>query len=287
MDDELKATRPQSGKKSDKVKAEKKPAPAASKKSPKKSSKKSPKKPSKKPKKTPNKKLIKKGRRTALVAFESLAALLILVLVLAGALAWRLTAGPLDISFAKDYIESALNTEDASHVVTVSSARLHWPDIEGALYLGLGNVNISAADGREVFKVEELALALSKRKLLLAKIAPEIAVLRKSSLHIVRTADGALDFGMEQGDVDTEEARAEAEPYFSGIDIDGIRGQVAVSLDKLSANRNLYPILSQFQGLQIENATVVVEDFKTNASWFFPDFDATFIAQGSSLRHVL
>lgn len=224
-----------------------------------------------------------RGRRRW-IAFEVFAALCLLLVVLAGLLVWRLSAQPLPISFAKDYIEDALNSDDQTYRVSLSDARLHWPDLKGPLYLGLESVALNASDGRNILSVQEMALALSKRQLLVGKLAPELAVLRSSRFHVVRSADGSLDFGMNdlgEEEVSVEDSNPVEESSFS---IDEFRAQLAVALDQLSTNKDLTPILSQFQGVQVENASVVLEDFSTNSSWFFPDFDATFVAQGSSLE---
>lgn len=228
----------------------------------------------------------RKDRSLSVLLLSGFMAVVVMLVLAGGLLIWRLSTSPLDISFAKDYIENALNSDNPERRVELSKVLLHWPDLDGPLLLGLENVHLNGDDGRQIFKVEELALALSKRKLLLGKVAPEMAVLRHSSLHIIRTAEGAFDFGISKP---SEEQSAEKRSVASvqkasRFNIDEMRGQLAVVLDKVSADKNLTPLLSQFQGLQIESATLVVEDFSTNSSWFFPDFDALFIAQGSSLE---
>ena len=49
-----------------------------------------------------------KGRRAAILSFETLAVIAVLIVLATGVAAWRLKSGPVDIGFAKDYIENAL-----------------------------------------------------------------------------------------------------------------------------------------------------------------------------------
>ena len=60
---------------------------------------------------------------------EIVAALVLLVMVGAGALAWRLSEGPLQLDFLKNYVEDALTNARGGRPVTVDGVALEWsPD---------------------------------------------------------------------------------------------------------------------------------------------------------------
>jgi len=223
--------------------------------------------------------------KRALALYEVLAVVLFLALFIIGGIVWRISSGPLDISFAKDYIETALNEEGAAQRTSLAGAMLHWPDLRGPLFLGLKQVDVEAADGRPILQVKELALALSKRKLLIGKIAPKAVVLRSPSLHIARTASGRLDFGFAEitRAPDNQGGYVDLPPEKTASDMEALRLQIIEGLDGLTSNKTAYPLLAQFEVLEIENASLVVEDYMNSASWQFPDFDAVLRAEGNTL----
>jgi hypothetical protein len=93
---------------------------------------------------------------------EILAALCFLFFFLVGLFFWRVSSSPLDMAFAKPYIEDALTNRQRGVYAKLDSIILHWPDLAGPLLLDVRGAKIQGADGHTIVEVDEAAITLSK-----------------------------------------------------------------------------------------------------------------------------
>ena len=220
--------------------------------------------------------------RLTLVIGESIAVCLLIVAIIAGLLVWRLKSGPVDISFANDYVESALHDRDSGIYASIEKSALYWPDLKGPLLLGVQGGQIADADGQEILSVDEVALSLSKAKLLLGIIEPLSLIITRPSVRIIRSENNDIDFGLGTSDtVVSEKVREQADEQKDLID-----GILDLIEDGGPANKQDSPLAS-LQTLQILDAQVMVEDYKFGASWYFPGFDITFEKDPKGLKSTL
>jgi hypothetical protein len=68
----------------------------------------------------------KAGRLTFLIAIEAVSAVLIGLVVLAGLLFWRLSAGPVKVDFLTPWIEQTLNDAETGVRVEIGDTVLNW-----------------------------------------------------------------------------------------------------------------------------------------------------------------
>ncbi len=220
--------------------------------------------------------------RMALIVGETLAVMLFVVLLGAGITVWRLKSGPVDISFARDYVESALRDEGSGIYGTMESATLYWPDLQGPLLLGLQDGRIFGAQGREIIFVDELALSLSKSKLLIGKIEPLSLIITRPSLRVIRSENNEFNFGLgTEETVITEKIESQADDQKNLIEriLDLIENPDSAEAKSSS--------LGSLRTLQVVDAQVMVEDHVFGASWFFPGLDIVFEKANRGIKSTL
>jgi hypothetical protein len=216
--------------------------------------------------------LIKKAgrlfKRSTWIAIETVVVIAILAGLIAGVAVWNLRAGPVDVSFAKNYIQEALTDPVRGTHATMDSVVLHWPDLNGPLLLGLKNGKILKANGDVIVSVDEIALALSKSHLLIGRIAPEAVILKAPHLRIVRTAQGDIDIGLSSSEADTAEEGDENLAEHASL-AERILSYIAHPGNDADSSP-----LASLQSFEIEDAQLSVEDEIIQETWVVPHMNA-------------
>ena len=183
-----------------------------------------------------------------------------LMTALTAILLLRISSSPLEIGFAKAFIESRLYDPDTGNHAAIEQVFLYWPNYKEAVYLNLKGGKILNKKGETLLAVNEVSLTLSKSGLAVGRILPKSVIIQQPQLRITRHEDGKVDIGLGGGGEST-----------AGND------EVLRILDALSApdrgGRKGHP-LSRLKILQIEGARLMIEDHTLGLSWFLPDFDA-------------
>ena len=210
--------------------------------------------------------------RTSLICFEIITVITVLLTLVIGVLVLRLTTEPVDIGFAKNYIQDALRNTERGTYTTMDKLVLHWPDLNGPLLLGLQDVKVFDANDKVIIAIDEVALSLSKRQLLIGHIAPTALILKKPSLHVVRQKNGKIDIDFsaignfsskETVTKDSNNQRAFAERILKYI------SRPDAELDSDSP-------LTTLKALKIQEARLVIDDHLFNTVWDIPRLDASF-----------
>ncbi len=209
--------------------------------------------------------------RWALFGFVSILTVFVL---LAAVLLVRIASSPLEIGFARAYIESTLYDPDTGNHATMEQVFLYWPDFKDAIHLVLKGGKILNKDGATLLSVNEVSLTLSKTGLAGGRVMPKTIIVRQPQLRITRHADGKVDIGFGGGgEVGPEPA--------------GQKEEIARILEALSQpDKNVrtgHP-LSRLRLLKIEGARLMVEDHIIGLSWFLPDFDAALRRTSEGLK---
>ena len=131
--------------------------------------------------------------RVSRIVFDIVGTFVVLLLLAAGILSWRLSAGPLSLDFLTPLIVRALSEEDAS--VTVKDTVLEWGGWQHNFDIRIRGVRMLTRDGRPLLEVPEVSVGLSPRALLLhGLIAPTSLDAFGAQLTLVRSADGSWHF---------------------------------------------------------------------------------------------
>ncbi|MFP4314274.1 MAG: DUF3971 domain-containing protein [Alphaproteobacteria bacterium] len=206
----------------------------------------------------------KSVRHSAFILAEIFAVILLIVAIVLGASIWRLSSGPVDIDFSKDYIEAALHSEEMPYRVSIENVALYWPDLRGPLLLGMQGARIADEQGREIMSVDEIALSLSKRWLILGQIRPKSFIIKKPTLRVVRDENDGIDFGFGTIDMLANENAERQQRDLIGEILQALRAR------EKSVENSMLALLNSFE---IQGAQTVVEDYKLGATWFLPDMD--------------
>lgn len=220
--------------------------------------------------------LLKIGRRSALLLIEGVAVIAVIVASVFAFAAWRLSVGPLDIGFARDYVEAALRDPESGVYVTFGDMKLSWPDLTRHLQLHVTQAAILDSSGTVLASVDELDMTVSRGRLLIGQIAPVAVILNKPQLRIVRGMDGAIDVALQKPQV------------FGPPRPDALERQTAAADIIFSALRGekdggvLSP-LSRLRRVEARGAMIVVEDQLLHSTWVLPAADVSL----SHTRHQL
>ncbi|MDE1145191.1 MAG: DUF3971 domain-containing protein [Azospirillaceae bacterium] len=136
---------------------------------------------------------------TLLVLFELAAGVLLVVLVSAGLLTWRLSRGPMPMSWFAPYLEQAANASGPLHVAIHKVMLAKAP--KGATVEVLADdVVLTGKDGALVATLPEFRIALSVPALLRGRLAPTRIVLVRPRLNAIREVDGRFRLALMSDD---------------------------------------------------------------------------------------
>lgn len=111
-------------------------------------------------------------RPTIRVFLRFLAALAAGLLVFSGFAAWRLSQGPVSLSFLTPVVEKALNSGNRSLNLRLSDTRIFWQESERRPTIRFIDARVVDADGVELARVPQLSLTLNTRSLIKGVISP-------------------------------------------------------------------------------------------------------------------
>lgn len=213
------------------------------------------------------KKLFHWGSRTTRLFLEGIAVLFGLVVLGILLLGWRLASGPVDISFANDYIEQGLYDPASGYRFEIGDVSLAWPDLRSPLTLELKAVSITD-DKTTILTVDGVSLGLAGRALLTGQIAPVSIALTEPALRLIRDEKNNISLNLETRQQDPEEL---GNNVFQDI------------LAALGPERDKSSPLSLLQNVEITNASMIVEDHTLGISWFLRQLDILLIREESGL----
>ena len=195
-----------------------------------------------------------------------------------GLMLWRLSSGPLDVSFANKYIEDALHDPVTGYSVSLDKSVLHWPDFNAPIYLTIENLTL-IKDGKDVVDIDEVALGLAAGPLLSGNVAPVSIVLDAPSLNLVRTVDNEVllsfdDWELEEAPLPKRpEDDAQDNPFMTVLE------SLAAPQGEISSKSPL----SKLEIIDIQNARLVMEDHAIGVTWLLSPLDISFVRDEEGL----
>lgn len=190
--------------------------------------------------------------------FRLLGALGTTVLVLAAWFGYRLSEGPVSLSFLSPYIENALEDPKGAYSVTLDQTVLVWNRDTRALEIRAENVRAVAGTQEVIASVPEMLVTLSGPALMRGKITPRLLAFRHPTLRLKRDAGGNIQFGM--GD-EVKEAGS---------------GGLSDALEEFLIPPEPDSPAAQLRRIDIIGADFDIEDARTGTSWHAPRADLRF-----------
>ncbi|MGH1457188.1 MAG: DUF3971 domain-containing protein [Alphaproteobacteria bacterium] len=202
----------------------------------------------------------------------SLLVALVGVMAVAG-FVWRVHSSPLDISFAKDYIQDAMRDNESGNYARMERAVLYWPDLTDALYLQLRGGQLLNKNHAVILSVDEVAISFSRYGLLIGKVMPKAIVLKQPTLQITRSAQGfSLDLGERPYGPVKEDDKIEFTTRLFGY------------LARPGYESAHESIISRLRAFEIANAKLRIDDHVTKRSWSLPEFNVGFYSTNEGMK---
>lgn len=189
----------------------------------------------------------------------------ILFFCVVAAFIWRLHTKPLDIDFAKSYIEQSLHGEESGRDVKIEKIVLHWPDLTGPLLLGLQGVQILDANSQLQASVDGAAVSFSRSHLLRGEFSPKLLIVRQPALKLIREEDGSFEVGFGAEFTPSESSQVEGQTDFVETIFEYIAHPGRQDRDESA--------LAALEAFQIKEAKILVEDQILQKSWSLPSSD--------------
>lgn len=189
--------------------------------------------------------------------------------ILAGALAWRVTQGPISLAFLAPYVSEALALPQLGFRVEVGDVVLAWSEHDDSLRLRLIDARYRAEDERAVLRIPVVDMDLSGPSLLRGVIAPRFIRARGIEARLVRDAQGNFQLGLPETADDA--APAEVAPTPIEPDDQALQAMFGAIFDLLSRPPAVDDPLGQLQNVAVFADRLVIEDWKLNQRWIVPE----------------
>ena len=186
----------------------------------------------------------------------------LLLLLATGALAWRLTEGPIALDFLARAIEARANPPDAPQRLHIGRASLGWEgwreDHPTPIDLRLSAVRVLHADGTVQAELPDAVLSLSLPWLLRGEFAPSVLELQQPVLRLTRSAEGRVALLLGEGTV--EPAAAPPTPTPGGAPLDALLAALMHPPDEATP-------LGALARLRVAGGRLTVEDAALGTTW--------------------
>jgi hypothetical protein len=133
---------------------------------------------------------------TSIITLELLAGLLGIAIFLFALLCWRLSTGPMSLTFAKPYIERAISLEESGIVVKIEETMLVWVDWDHAFDIRIYNATVLGHSGKILASLPEVSVGFSIAALFRGLIAPNRLEVQGLSAIVERDRDGRFVLGL-------------------------------------------------------------------------------------------
>lgn len=127
------------------------------------------------------------------VSLRLLAAAVAALAIVAVALAWRLSQGPVSLSFLTPAMETILNAGHDTARFEIGEVRVSWDEASGTLGVDLQDTQVTSPDGRELAAVPEMAVVLDAGALVRGDVSPRRITVNNPRLRLPHRDDRILD----------------------------------------------------------------------------------------------
>ena len=190
-------------------------------------------------------------------------------MLVVGGFAFRLVQGPINLDFAKDYVQEALNEQSDQVRVDMNTLKLEWSAYKNAVLLTLGDVQLFQKIGdteQEALEIDKAMLGLSAPYLLVGKIKPSTVVIEGPVLKFT-LKDGEYDFFW----ADDGSQKTQSDDAVESMSSRDVRYKVAGILsDVASPVSGAFAQFSEMSEVALRRAVlkqVVVEEVPENSSY--------------------
>lgn len=225
--------------------------------------------------------VLKFCHKSTLIFFEILVVLIIVVIGVMGIVFWKLSHGPVDITFAADTVKSALVATDHTTDFQFDTIVAEWPDFTGPISIGMSGVKL-LENSKPIMTVPQLGVRIPKAPLLLGMVRPEAIVVKDATIKLYRSKNGGVHLWVND-DATTALATAPASPPVEEKEVVPAEenkketsfkelGEALFRGGKLPDYHQLEP-LSSLERVSVDNAHIIIIDEESGAGWDIPQLD--------------
>jgi len=205
---------------------------------------------------------VKKRRswlRRTLVVMLAVAVLVAAVLI---ALVWRVSRGPVSLSFLEPRLNRTLASDGTKPGIEIENPVLSWGGRRRPLDLSAGPVRVRDPEGNLMLELEQVSGGLAVGPLLKGVVSPTRIEVRNLQLWLVRAEHGKVSIGV------TPAQRGQEKPEARGIgaDLDEL-------LDRLLGPSDPTRPLGLLEELSLVDARLTLDDQSSGQQLQVPDID--------------
>ncbi len=184
-----------------------------------------------------------------------------------GILYWKLSHGPVDITFAADKIKSAIVSSDHKTDLQFDAIVAEWPTFASPISIGLSGLKL-VENGKPVMSIPQLGIRIAKAPLFFGWIKPEAIIAKDATLKLYRAKNGGVHLFLNN----MKDAPASTE--VSGKAVTGFKelGEALFQGGNLPDYHEIQP-LSNMERFSIENAHLIIIDEETGKGWDIPQLN--------------
>ena len=209
----------------------------------------------------------------------------------AAAVMWRLSKGPLPLSFLTPTIQQSMNRNLSGMKVTISDFILERDKVTGQPRFRLRNLALRDLDGNLIARAPRASVGVKGRHLLAGNIAPDKLELIGANLLVRRRVDGTFQLGFGDGSPANdseppETAAASSAETANGKsgradrqdESPGVNGGQLLDLinDQMLSDAAGEGALAGIETIHVSQAAITLYDDANNAVWYAPQSNLLF-----------
>jgi hypothetical protein len=218
-------------------------------------------------------------RKLAKITAWSFLVVFLIILVGFGVFAWKLSQGPMAISFLNERIEQAINSQLKDMKVKLGTAVLELDARSYVPHVRFRNLVLSDFSGAVIASAPRAAVTLDSSALWNGQIAASSLELIGPKISARRNIDGSVELGVGGQDPGAGESLISESGKSDrvGNDNPGMTNQTSgAKLIAILDDRSADGALSSLLDIRVSAATISVYDDANSANWFAPSADLTF-----------
>ena len=216
-------------------------------------------------------------RKVAKAVGLTFAVALLLTMALAASVMWRLSQGPLSLTFLTPTVQDTINASLAGMRVKIGDVIIERDQDTGRPRIRLRNIRVHDVDGNMIARAPRAAVVMNTAALLTGSVVPEELTLIGPRIMARRMLDGALQFGFgvassEQNTTDKtgKHDRVDAPPSAAMPADQPLVNLIGLLRKEIAADRKGTSPISSVMAVRITHASISLYDEANNALWFAP-----------------
>ena len=191
------------------------------------------------------------------ILLEILAVIVLLAIVGAGALVWRLSEGPLDLDFARAQVEKAISDARGGREVTIEGLALEWSRDRRRIEATLSGIKAFDENGKVQAEAERGGVSFDTVAMFKGDVKVQVIRLEDGRTAVYRNADGVWSYGQEAPQVEEAE----------------IKENEGFLLDEFSSWRAVLPPLREaieinsFEKVEFSDFDIEIRDAIAGIAW--------------------